>query len=69
MAKKISFEESLLRLKEIVEALEKGNTSLEESMKLFEEGSKLAASCYETLKKAEQKVTEISSSTEATMEE
>lgn len=69
MAKKISFEESLLRLKEIVDALEKGNTSLEESMKLFEEGSKLAAVCYETLKKAEQKVTEISGSIEASMEE
>ena len=69
MAKKISFEESLLRLKEIVDALEKGSTSLEESMKLFEEGSKLAASCYETLKKAEQKVTEISNNTEASMED
>ncbi len=69
MAKKISFEESLIRLKEIVEALEKGSTSLEESMKLFEEGSKLAASCYDTLKKAEQKVTEISEKTETSMEE
>ena len=69
MAKKISFEESLIRLKEIVETLEKGSTSLEESMKLFEEGSKLAASCYDTLKKAEQKVTEISEKTETSMEE
>lgn len=69
MAKKISFEESLIRLKEIVEVLEKGSTSLEESMKLFEEGSKLAASCYDTLKKAEQKVTEISEKTETSMEE
>ena len=69
MAKKISFEESLLRLKEIVDILEKGNTSLEESMKVFEGGSKRAASCYETLKKAEQQVTEISGSTEASMEE
>jgi len=69
MAKKISFEESLIRLKEIVEALEKSSTSLEESMKLFEEGSKLAASCYDTLKKAEQKVTEISEKTETSMEE
>ena len=41
----------------------------EESKKLFEEGSKLAASCFDTLKKAEQKVTEISEKTETSMEE
>ena len=36
--KKKTYEDSLLRLEEIVSALEKGNMSLEESLKLFEEG-------------------------------
>jgi exodeoxyribonuclease VII small subunit len=63
MPKKATFEESILRLKEIVDTLEKGETSLEESMKLFEEGSKLSASCYDTLKKAEQKISDISEKT------
>ncbi len=58
--KKASFEENIAKLREIVEKLESGKTSLEESMKLFEEGTKLSASCYETLKKAELKITELS---------
>ena len=44
----------------IVEKLEKGEESLEESMKLFEEGAKLSADCYGILTKAEQKITEFS---------
>ena len=48
------------RLQIIVEKLEKGEESLEESMKLFEEGAKLSADCYGILTKAEQKITEFS---------
>ena len=33
---------------------------MEESLKLFEKGTKLASSCYQTLEKAEQKITELS---------
>ena len=40
--------------------LENGEESLEESLKLFEKGTKLASSCYQTLEKAEQKITELS---------
>ena len=69
MAKKISFEDSIARLKEIVESLEKGNVSLDESLKLFEEGSAISASCYEVLKKAEQKITDISEKSKKTFEE
>ena len=58
-AKKLKFEEAMSRLQEIVEKLESGEESLENSMKLFEEGAKLSAQCYELLDKAEQQVTEL----------
>ena len=54
--KKKTFEESMLRLEEIVALLERGEAPLEESMKLFEEGTKLAAECSKALSSAEQKV-------------
>ena len=57
MAKKIDYEKSMLRLEEIITALESGELPLEESMKLFEEGVKLSNACYEILQKAEQKIT------------
>lgn len=54
--KKQSFEQSLARLEEIVRQLEQGECSLDESLKLFEEGAKLAGSCSDLLDHAEQKV-------------
>lgn len=60
MRKPINFEEAMTRLQIIVEKLEKGEESLEESMKLFEEGAKLSADCYGILTKAKQKITEFS---------
>lgn len=51
-----SFEESLKRLEEIVRQMEQGNVPLEESLKLFEEGTALAGSCNAQLDAAEQKV-------------
>lgn len=60
MAKKsITFEESMKRLDEIVSALESGEVSLEESLKLFEEGTKLSAKCTELLDSAELKVVQM----------
>ena len=44
------------RLEEIVAALEAGGTDLDETLKLFEEGSKLLKSCQEELAEAEGKV-------------
>jgi len=52
----LTFEESLKRLEEIVSELEKGDVSLEESMDLFEEGTKHVAYCNNQLENAEQKV-------------
>lgn len=51
-----SFEESLKKLETIVEQLEKGDLSLEESLKLFEEGVGLSTACKQELDAAEGKV-------------
>ena len=59
-AKKKTFEESMARLGEIVSALERGESTLEESIALFEEGTKLAAACAKQLDQAEQKVLKLS---------
>ena len=56
-AKKKPFEESMTRLEEIVSILERGESTLDESLALFEEGTKLSASLGKLLDKAEQKVT------------
>ena len=57
MAKTKSFEQNMKELEEIVTALENGDAELEESLKLFEQGMKLAKSCQTILDKASQKVT------------
>ncbi len=51
-----SLEESIKKLESIVEKLEKGDLSLEESLKLFEEGVALSATCKKELDSAEGKV-------------
>lgn len=51
-----SFEESLKKLESIVDKLEKGDLSLEESLKLFVEGVGLSAVCKKELEEAEGKV-------------
>ena len=55
-AKKKPFEESMARLEEIVSILERGASTLDESLALFEEGTKLAAACSKQLDQAEQKI-------------
>ena len=50
--KKMSFEEKLARLEEIVALLEKGDAALAASLSLFEEGTKLANACTAELDKA-----------------
>ncbi|BCG65057.1 MAG: exodeoxyribonuclease VII small subunit [Methyloprofundus sp.] len=59
MARKKSatlFEDSLKELEVIVEQLEQGDISLEESLKSFEQGVKLTRTCQKALQDAEQKV-------------
>ena len=55
--KEPSFEQSLKRLEAIVDKLEGEELALEESLKLFEEGVKLAEACGKRLDEAEKKVT------------
>ena len=59
MNRKMSYEEALAKLKEIVSRLESGEETLDNSLKLFEEGAKLSTFCYEKLQNSEQKITEI----------
>jgi len=51
-----SFEESIARLTQIVERLEKGELTLEESLQLFEEGIKLSRLSQERLDRAQKRV-------------
>lgn len=60
MKREKTFESSMKRLETIVSKLENGAESLESSVKLFEEGTKIANYCYGVLEKAQQKVTDLS---------
>ncbi len=55
----MNYEESVIRLEEIVSLLESGELTLEESLKLYEEGTLLTKSCSDILKNAEQKIINI----------
>lgn len=67
--KNLSFEQSVARLQEIVSALEKGDAPLADSLKLFEEGTKLVSSCTAMLDQAEQKVVKLVKSADGTPRE
>lgn len=60
MKDNISFEESLKKLEEIAEKLENKDTTLEESITLFEEGMKYSKICSEILNNAKQKIISLS---------
>lgn len=51
-----TFEQNMLRLEQIVRAMERGDVPLEESLKLFQEGTALVASCGKLLDEAELQV-------------
>ena len=51
-----AFEESMEELEKLVELMEQGDISLEESLKAFERGIKLTRTCQQALQEAEQKV-------------
>ncbi len=62
------FEESVKELEDIVEKLEKGDATLDESLKLFEAGIKLSKSCQKMLDNAEKKVSVLMQNDEGNME-
>lgn len=59
---KMSFEESITKLEEIVKEIEDENISLEESMEKFEMGIKLSSNCLKRLNEAEGKIEELTRS-------
>ena len=69
MNRKMSYEEALEKLRDIVARLESGEETLDNSLKLFEEGAKLSSFCYEKLQNAQQKITEITTLEEKQVEE
>jgi exodeoxyribonuclease VII small subunit len=58
--KTINFEQSIDELESLVEALESGTLSLEDSLKAFEKGVRITRECQDALKDAEQKISLLS---------
>lgn len=54
-----TFEENMLRLEKIVQSMERGDVSLEESLKMFQEGTELVKTCSKLLDDAELQVNKI----------
>ena len=54
-----TFEQNMQRLEQIVKSMEHGDVALEESLKLFQEGTALVASCGKLLDQAELQVKKI----------
>lgn len=52
----MSYEQSLARLKTVVDQLERGSLDLEESLRLFEEGMDLSRGCDDKLREVEERV-------------
>ena len=61
-----TFEESMQRLEQIVRAMEQGDVPLEESLKLFQEGTQLVRSCNQLLDEAQLQVTKIMTAPDGT---
>jgi len=57
--KTVNFEKALAELEKLVEEMEQGNLSLEESLKRFEKGIALTSECQQALQNAELKVKEL----------
>ena len=56
---KMSFENNMQRLEQIVRALERGDVPLDESLKLFQEGTDLVRTCQNMLDNAKQQVQKV----------
>ena len=54
-----SFEQNMIRLEQIVRAMERGDVALEESLKLFQEGTDLVRACGKLLDEAQLQVKKI----------
>lgn len=54
-----TFEENMQRLEQIVRAMERGDVALEESLKLFQEGTDLVRSCGKLLDDAQMQIKQV----------
>lgn len=61
-----TFEENMQRLEQIVRAMERGDVALEESLKLFQEGTDLVRSCGKLLDEAELQVKKVMTAADGT---
>ena len=60
MTNKFNFNKGLLQLEEIINKMESGELSLEDSLKYFEEGVKIHRQCHNALTDAEQRISVLS---------
>lgn len=59
MSKNMTFEESMARLEQIVRTMERGEAPLDESLKLFREGTELVSRCGKLLEEAELQIKKV----------
>jgi exodeoxyribonuclease VII small subunit len=68
LSKRATFEEDMGKLEELVERLEQNELPLEDSIKAFEEGMKLAGSLVKALEKAQERVRKLTRTEQGTFE-
>lgn len=61
-----TFEQNMARLEQIVRSMERGDVALEESLKLFQEGTELVRACGKLLDEAEMQVKKIMTAPDGT---
>ena len=64
--KNTTFEANMQRLEQIVRSMEKGDVALDESLKLFQEGTELVKSCAKMLDEAELQVKKVMTAPDGT---
>ena len=66
MSEKLNFEASMERLEQIVRAMERGDAQLDESLKLFQDGTELVRSCSKMLEEAELEIKKVMTAPDGT---
>lgn len=69
MKEKVNFEETMNKLEEIANQLEKGDLNLDESVEKFEQGMQLSKQCSKILEEAEQRITILLKNSEGELSE
>lgn len=68
MSKRATFEEDMGKLEDLVDKLEQNELPLEDSIKAFEDGMKLAGALMKTLEKAQERVRKLTKTEQGTFE-